>query len=47
MKTDVGMHLIQRKYVLDLLKNYGMLGNGCKPLQLPLDANAKYHLDVG
>ena len=45
VKIDVGMHLIQRKYVLDLLRKYGMLG--CKPLQLPLDTNAKYHLDVG
>ena len=45
VKTDVGMHLIQRKYVLDLLKKYGTLS--CKPLQLPLDANAKYHRVVG
>ena len=45
VKIDVGMHLIQRKYVLDLLKKYGTLS--CKPLQLPLDANAKYHRVVG
>ena len=45
VKIDASMHLIQRKYVLDSLKKYGMLS--CKPLQLPLDTNAKYHLNVG
>ena len=45
VKTDVGMHLIPWKYVLDLLKKYGMLS--FKPFQLPLDTNAKYHLNVG
>ncbi|KMS64582.1 hypothetical protein BVRB_018810, partial [Beta vulgaris subsp. vulgaris] len=34
-----GIFLSQRKYVMDLLKDYGMLQ--CKPLKLPMDSHVK------
>ena len=39
IKTIEGMYLIQRKYILDLLKKYGMIG--CKPLSQPTKPNVK------
>ena len=45
IKTDNGICLIQRKYIIDVLKKFGMLA--CKPLLLPLDANAKYQPNIG
>jgi hypothetical protein len=40
IKIDNCICLIQRKYIIDVLKKFGMLA--CKPLLLPFDANAKY-----
>ena len=35
----------QRKYILDMLQKFGM--RACKPLQLPVDSNAKFKVDEG
>lgn len=35
----VGFFVSQKKYTLDLLKEYGLIG--AKPLQLPMDLNLK------
>ena len=40
IKSNNGIYVIQRKYIIDILKKLCMLD--CKPLLLPLDANAKY-----
>jgi hypothetical protein len=39
-KFDFGICLIQRKYIKDMVKKFGLLA--CKPLLLQLDANAEY-----
>ena len=38
-RSKKGIVLSQRKYILDLLKEMGMLG--CKPIETPVDANIK------
>ena len=45
IKTDNGICLIQRKYIIDVLKKFRMLA--CKPLSLPMNANAKYRPNIG
>ena len=45
VKTNKGIWLSQRKYIMDMLKKFGMLA--CKPLQLLLDVYVKYKLDSG
>lgn len=44
-RAKKGILISQRKYVLDLLKEIGMLG--CKPAETPIDANKKLDLDSG
>ena len=39
MRSTLGISVSQRKYVLDLLKETGMLG--CKPIDTPMDPNTK------
>ena len=39
MRSKLGISVSQRKYVLDLLKETGMLG--CKPIDTPMDPNTK------
>ncbi|GJU34581.1 retrovirus-related pol polyprotein from transposon TNT 1-94 [Tanacetum coccineum] len=43
--TDTGMHLNQRKYILDLLTDAGL--TGAKPLPFPLPTQLKLSLDKG
>ena len=43
--TDDGIWLMQRKYVLDMLKKFGM--TGCKPIATPIEQNAKLRADSG
>ena len=38
-RTASGISLCQRKYILDLLNNAGMIG--CKPAKIPMDPNIK------
>ena len=45
IRKKEGLCLSQRKYILDMLQKFGMLA--CKPLQLPVDANAKFKVDEG
>ncbi len=40
-----GISLSQRKYVLDLLQDTGMMG--CKPASTPMDPNMKLSTDSG
>ncbi|GAV64515.1 hypothetical protein CFOL_v3_08033, partial [Cephalotus follicularis] len=40
-----GLSLSQRKYVLDLLSETGMLG--CKPVDIPMDSHQKFGIDDG
>jgi hypothetical protein len=40
-----GIHISQRKYCLDLLKDFGLLG--AKPAAMPLDPAVKLHNDEG
>ena len=42
---DDGIWLMQRKYVLDMLKKFGM--TGCKPIATPIEQNAKLRADSG
>ena len=44
-KTDDGMHLNQRKYILDLLKDAGL--TAAKPSLSPLPQNLKLSLEKG
>ena len=39
IKTNEGIYLLQRKYILDLLKKYGRIG--CKLLNQPIQPNVK------
>ena len=39
MRSKQGISVSQRKYVLELLKETGMLG--CKPIDTPMDPNTK------
>lgn len=41
--SSQGISLCQRKYCLDLLKDYGMLG--CKPSSTPMDSTLRLHAD--
>ena len=43
--TDDGIWLMQRKYVLDMLKKFGM--TGCKPIATPNEQNAKLRANSG
>ena len=43
--TDDGIWLMQCKYVLDMLKKFGM--TGCKPIATPIEQNAKLRSDSG
>ena len=45
IKTNEGIYLIQRKYILDLLKKYGRIG--CKLLNQPIQPNVKLEKDNG
>ena len=40
-----GIWLLQRKYVLDMLEKFGMIG--CKPNATPIKKNSKLRSDVG
>ncbi|GKE58366.1 NSP-interacting kinase 1-like protein [Tanacetum coccineum] len=44
-KTDTGMHINQRKYILDLLTDAGL--TGAKPSPFPLPTQLKLSLDKG
>jgi hypothetical protein len=43
-QSQKGILLTQRKYVLDLLNETGMLG--CRPASTPIDTNHKYVLNL-
>ncbi|MCO5598252.1 hypothetical protein L7F22_052344 [Adiantum nelumboides] len=45
IRIDDGIWLMQRKYVLDMLKKFGMIG--CKPIATPIEQNAKLRADAG
>ena len=45
IRTADGIWLLQRKYVLDMLEKFGM--TGCKPIDTPIEQNAKLRSDVG
>ena len=45
VKKENELCLSQRKYLLDVLNKFGM--SACKPLQIPLDVNAKFTYDDG
>ncbi|KAL5563008.1 hypothetical protein UlMin_032755 [Ulmus minor] len=44
-KSSAGICVSQRKYVLDLLSDFGYLG--CKPASTPMEANIKLSMDEG
>ncbi|XP_059668762.1 uncharacterized mitochondrial protein AtMg00810-like [Cornus florida] len=44
-RSKQGISLLQRKYVLDLLRDTGMLG--CKPASTPMDPNLKISTESG
>ncbi|XP_019059752.1 PREDICTED: uncharacterized protein LOC109117278 [Tarenaya hassleriana] len=44
-RASSGIHLNQRKYTLELLEEYGLLG--AKPLAIPMDTKAKLGLESG
>lgn len=44
-RTQQGLHLSQRKYVLDLLHKYGM--TNAKPVTTPMASSPKLHLHSG
>ena len=45
VRTPQGIWMLQRQYVLDMLKKYGM--TACKPLTTPTEKNAKLRIEVG
>ena len=45
VQTPQGIWLLQKQYVLDMLKKYGMIA--CKPLATPMEQNVKLRPDVG
>ena len=45
VQTPQGIWMLQRQYVLDMLKKYGM--TACKPIATPMEQNAKLRDDVG
>ena len=45
VRTPKGIWLLQRKYVLYILKTYGM--TACKPIATPIEQNAKLRADLG
>ncbi|XP_020879598.1 uncharacterized protein LOC9311760 [Arabidopsis lyrata subsp. lyrata] len=44
-RTDAGISICQRKYVLDLLDETGLLG--CKPSSIPMDPSQKLNMETG
>lgn len=44
-RASAGIFISQRKYVLDMLQEFGMLN--AKPLKLPLDQHVKLTSDMG
>ena len=44
-RTANGISLCQRKYILDLLNDFGMIG--CKPAKIPMDPNVKLSIYEG
>ena len=44
-KSSVGICVSQRKYVIDLLSDFGYLG--CKPASTLIEANIKLSMDEG
>lgn len=44
-RTSRGLHLCQRKYILDLLNKYGM--TNAKPVTTPMASSPKLHLNSG
>uniref|UniRef100_A0A803LRV9 Uncharacterized protein n=1 Tax=Chenopodium quinoa TaxID=63459 RepID=A0A803LRV9_CHEQI len=44
-RSDAGIFLSQRKYVMDILQEYNM--KGCKPLRLPMDVHHKLTHNTG
>ena len=45
VRTPQGIWMLQRQYVLDMLKKYGM--TACKPVATPIEQNAKLRADLG
>ena len=45
VQTPQGIWMLQRQYVLDMLKKYRM--TTCKPAATPIEQNAKLRADVG
>ena len=45
VRTPQGIWMLQRQYVLDMLKKYGM--TACKPVATPMEQNAKLRVDLG
>ncbi|XP_071712352.1 uncharacterized mitochondrial protein AtMg00810-like [Rutidosis leptorrhynchoides] len=44
-RSNEGIFVSQKKYTMDLLKEYGVLN--CRPYKLPLEPNSKLQADVG
>ena len=44
-RSKFGITISQRKYVLDLLKDMGMLG--CRPAETPMEPNGKLRVEGG
>jgi hypothetical protein len=44
-RSEKGIFISQRKYILDLLKEIGM--TGCKPAESPIESNHKLQVGVG
>ncbi|KAK3010418.1 hypothetical protein RJ639_012311, partial [Escallonia herrerae] len=42
-RSKTGITVFQRKYVLDLLRDTGMLG--CRPVETPMESNAKLDIE--
>ena len=45
VQTPQGIWMLQRQYVLDMLKKYGMMA--CKPVATPMEENAKLRANLG
>ncbi len=45
IQSPKGIWLLQRKYALNKLSEYGM--TGCKPISIPLKQNVKLNADEG